>query len=92
VVTRPNEPTEEYQEEIKVKEKSEYKTRLHDIEYTDAPKIKGEEFHSTNANMSLLKELLKDRKDQDFEKLEKAQEQQSKDDQATPSPYNKKGK
>lgn len=89
VVRKPNEPTEEYQEETKVKEKSEYKTRLHDIEYTDAPKIKGEEFHSTNANMSLLKELLKDRKDQDFEKLEKAQEQQSKEDEGAPSPLTK---
>ena len=28
---------------------------------SDAPKVNAEDFHSTKANMSLLKELLKDR-------------------------------
>ena len=85
VVRKPNEPTEEYQEEAKVKAKSEYKTRLLDLEYQDAPKVKGEDFHSTQANMSLLKELLKDRevnKDQPKEK----ENAQSKEDQGSPSP------
>ena len=41
--------------------KSEYKNKLQDIEMSDAPKVNAEDFHSTKANMSLLKELLKDR-------------------------------
>jgi hypothetical protein len=61
VVRKPGEPTEEYQEQMAVAGKSEYKNKLQDIEYKDAPKVNAEDFHSTNANMSLLKELLKDR-------------------------------
>ena len=61
VVRKPGEPTEEYQEQMAVAGKSEYKNKLQDIEYKDAPKVNAEDFHSTQANMSLLKELLKDR-------------------------------
>ena len=61
VVRTPGEPTEEYQEQIANATKSEYKNKLNDIEYKDAPKVNAEDFHSTKANMSLLKELLKDR-------------------------------
>ena len=61
VVRKPGEPTEEYQEQMQVAEKSEYKNKLQDIEMSDAPKVNAEDFHSTKANMSLLKELLKDR-------------------------------
>ena len=61
VVRKPGEPTEEYQDQMEVAKKSEYETRLYDIEYKDAPKVNAEDFHSTKANMSLLKELLKDR-------------------------------
>ena len=61
VVRIPGEPTEEYQETIANATKSEYKNKLHDIEYKDAPKVNAEDFHSTKANMSLLKELLKNR-------------------------------
>ena len=61
VVRKPGEPSEEYQEQMQVAKQSEYKNKLLDIEYADAPKVKGEDFHSTKANMSLLKELLKDR-------------------------------
>ena len=61
VVRKPGEPTEEYQEQMAVAGKSEYKNKLQDIEYKDAPKVNAEDFHSTKANMSLLKELLKDR-------------------------------
>ena len=61
VVRKPNEPTEEYQDNIA--DKSEYKNKLKDIEYKDAPKVNAEDFHSTNANMSLLKELLKNREE-----------------------------
>jgi hypothetical protein len=61
VVRKPNEPSEEYQEEMATAEKSEYKCKLQDIEMSDAPKVDAKEFHSHEANMSLLKELLKDR-------------------------------
>tara|TARA_B100000029_G_scaffold460224_1_gene491022 strand:+ start:3754 stop:4371 length:618 start_codon:yes stop_codon:yes gene_type:complete len=62
VVRLPGEPTEEYQETIANAGKSEYKNKLLDIEMSDAPKVNAEDFHSTKANMSLLKELLKNRK------------------------------
>ena len=66
VVRTPGEPTEEYQEQIANAGKSEYVNKLHDIEYKDAPKVNAEDFHSTKANMSLLKELLKDREKIEF--------------------------
>ena len=62
VVRKPGEPTEEYQEQMAIAGKSEYKNKLQDIEMSDAPKVNAEDFHSTKANMSLLKELLKNRK------------------------------
>tara|TARA_S200000501_G_C20526545_1_gene613663 strand:+ start:94 stop:702 length:609 start_codon:yes stop_codon:yes gene_type:complete len=85
VVRKPNEPSEEYQEQMTVAKTSEYKNKLQDIEYKDAPKVNAEDFHSTQANMSLLKELLKDRevnKDQPKEK----ENAQSKEEQGSPSP------
>ena len=39
VVRKPNEPTEEYQNDMEVAKKSEYANKLHDIEYKDAPKV-----------------------------------------------------
>ena len=62
VVRLPGEPTEEYQETIANAGKSEYKNKLQDIEMSDAPKVNAEDFHSTKANMCLLKELIKNRK------------------------------
>ena len=88
VVKKPGEPTEEYQDQMQVAQNSEYKNKLLDIEYKDAPKVKGEEFHSTQANMSLLKELLKDReKSYEIEKGSdnKTQETQSKEEESKPS-------
>ena len=70
VVRKPGEPTEEYQDQMAVAGKSEYKNKLQDIEYKDAPKVNAEDFHSTQANMSLLKELLKDKKPQEGVKQE----------------------
>ena len=61
VVRKPGEPTEQYQADMETAKTSEYKTKLQDIEYSDHAKIKPEDFHSKEANMSLLKELLKDR-------------------------------
>ena len=85
VVRKPGEPTEEYQDAMATAGKSEYANKLMDIEMKDAPKVKPEEFHSTQANMSLLKELLKDReanKDQPKEK----ENIQSKEEKGSPSP------
>jgi len=61
VVRKPGEPTEQYQDEMEATKKSEYRTKLQDLEYSEHAKIKPEDFHSKEANMSLLKELLKDR-------------------------------
>ena len=88
VVRKPNEPSEEYQEQMTVAKTSEYKNKLQDIEYKDAPKVNAEDFHSTQANMSLLKELLKDRevnKDQPKEK----ENAQSKEEAPAESPFSK---
>jgi len=63
VVRKPGEPTEQYQEEMKTKETSEFKSVLQDIEYKDAPKVKADEVYGDRANQSLLKELLKARKE-----------------------------
>jgi F0F1-type ATP synthase delta subunit len=63
VVRKPNEPTEQYQEEMKTKETSEFKSVLQNVEYKDAPKIKADEVYGDKANQSLLKELLKARKE-----------------------------
>jgi len=73
-VRTPNEPTEEYQANMNAK-MSEYKSVLQDIEYKDAPKVRAEEIYGDKANQSLLKELLKDRK-QKMEFAAKEKEQQ----------------
>ena len=70
VVRKPGEPTEEYQEQMAIAGKSEYKNKLQDIEMSDAPKVNAEDFHSTKANMSLLKELLKNKEPQEGVKQE----------------------
>ena len=88
VVRKPNEPSEEYQEQMEVAKTSEYKNKLLDIEMTDSPKVNAEDFHSTKANMSLLKELLKDREDKKDQPKEK-ENIQKKEDEAAPSPLTK---
>ena len=88
VVRKPNEPSEEYQEQMEVAKTSEYKNKLQDIEYKDAPKVNAEDFHSSKANMSLLKELLKDREDKKDQPKEKANIS-TKEDEAAPSPFTK---
>ncbi len=85
VVRKPNEPSEEYQEQMQVAKQSEYKNKLLDIEYKDSPKVNAEDFHSTKANMSLLKELLKDREENKDHPKEK-ENIQSKEEQSSPSP------
>ena len=85
VVRKPGEPTEEYQDNMQVAKKSEYANKLLDIEYKDAPKVKPEEFHSTKANMGLLKELLKDREVNKDAPKEK-ENIMSKEEKGSPSP------
>ena len=85
VVRKPGEPTEQYQDQMQVAKTSEYRNKLMDIEYTDLPKVKPEDFHSTKANMGLLKELLKDREDKKDQPKEK-ENIQSKEEKGTPSP------
>jgi hypothetical protein len=57
---------------------------------SDSPKVKAEEFHSSEANMSLLKELMKNKKDIEYaEKPKPEQELQSKvEENPAPSPIN----
>jgi len=88
VVRKPGEPTEEYQNDMEVAEKSEYANKLHDIEYKDAPKVNAEDYHSTKANMGLLKELLKDREENKDAPKEK-ENATSKEDQPASSPLTK---
>lgn len=88
VVRKPGEPTEEYQNDMQVAKKSEYANKLHDIEYKDAPKVNAEDYHSTKANMGLLKELLKDREENKDAPKEK-ENAMSKEEQGTPSPLSK---
>ena len=92
VVRKPGEPSEQYQSEMQIAKTSEYKSKLQDIEYSDLAKIKPEDLHSTQANMSLLKELLKDRESKyTVEKGsdDKVQDIQSKEEVGTPSPLTK---
>ena len=85
VVKKPGEPSEEYQDEMQDLKKSEYANKLHDIEYKDAPKVNAEDYHSTQANMSLLKELLKDRTENKDAPKEK-ENIMSKEEESKPSP------
>ena len=93
VVRKPNEPTEEYQNDMQVAKKSEYANKLHDIEYKDAPKVNAEDYHSTKANMGLLKELLKDRNAithaEEDTANKKEKELQDREEKGTPSPLTK---
>ena len=88
VVRKPGEPTEEYQNDMEVAKKSEYANKLHDIEYKDAPKVNAEDYHSTKANMGLLKELLKNREENKDAPKEK-ENATSKEDQPADSPLSK---
>ena len=82
VVRKPGEPTEEYQEEMKVKaeKKSEFKSVLQDVEYKDAPKVKADEIYGDRANQSLLKELLKARKEIEFAAKPKVEQEVQKNE------------
>jgi hypothetical protein len=88
VVRKPSEPTEEYQADMQIGQKSEYANKLMDIEMKDAPKVKAEEHFGDKYNMGLLKELMRTKaetKDQPKEK----EDAMSKEEKGTPSPFSK---
>lgn len=91
VVKKPGEATEEYQDAMaKEKDESEFKSVLQDVEYKDAPEVPKEKAFGDQANQSLFKQLLKDRKEKiEAEKKETAQKQMDKDEKGTPSPFTK---
>ena len=88
VVKKPGEPSEEYQDEMQVAKKSEYATKLQDIEMKDAPKVNPDEHTGDKYNMGLLKELLKDREVNKDAPKEK-ENAMSKEEEGTPSPLSK---
>jgi hypothetical protein len=91
MVKHPNAPEEEYQADMNA-QKSEYKNLLQTIEMGSAGDTKAEDLYGDKANMSLLKELLKDREDRyAMEKGtdNKTQEIQSKEDAPSTSPLTK---
>mgnify|MGYP005633686401 FL=1 len=73
---------------MQVATQSEYKNKLMDIEYKDSPEVNAEEFHSSKANMSLLKELLKDREENKDTPKEK-ENITTKEDESAMSPLSK---
>ena len=92
VVRKPGEPTEQYQTDMDMAKKSDYRTKLQDIEYKDAPQVKAEEVFGDKANQSLLKELLKDKQAKfEIEKEETPQKSMSKEEEGTPSPVKDSG-
>ena len=91
VVKKPGEATEEYQDAMaKEKDESEFKSVLQDVEYKDAPEVPKEKAFGDQANQSLFKQLLKDRKEKiEAEKEETAQPQMEKNPKGTMSPLSK---
>ena len=94
VVRKPGEPTEEYQADMQIGQKSEYANKLMDIEMKDAPKIKAEDFYGDKYNMGLLKELMKSKKEvpamPDEDNKNKAEKKlQDREEKGTPSPLSK---
>ena len=85
VVRKPGEPSEQYQDEMQVSKKSEYATKLQDIEMKDAPKVNPDEHTGDKYNMGLLKELLKDREVNKDAPKEK-ENIMSKEEESKPSP------
>jgi len=94
VVRKPGEPTEEYQADMQIGQKSEYANKLLDIEMKDAPKVKAEDFYGDKYNMGLLKELMKSKKEvpamADEDNKNKAEKKlQDREEKGTPSPLSK---
>ena len=94
VVRKPGEPTEQYQADMKVaKDKTEFESVLQDVEYKDAPETKADEVYGDKANQSLLKELLKNRKEithaEEDAKNKEEKKLQDREEKGTPSPLSK---
>ena len=94
MVKHPNAPEEEYQAQMNTK--SEYQNMLQTIEMGSAGDKKADEMFGDKANMSLLKELLKDKDKREVRyEIEKGtdsktQETQSKEDAPSDSPLTRK--
>ena len=99
VVRKPGEPTEEYQDEImKAGKPNEYANKLKDVEakFQDHD-VKPEEHFGDKYNMSLMRELLKSKKDKDQvpampdedSKNKDEKKLQDKEEKGTPSPLSK---
>jgi hypothetical protein len=93
VVRRPGEPTEQYQADMNIKKESDFKSVLQDVEYKDAPAVKADEVYGDKANQSLLKELLKARKEithaEEDTKNKEEKKLQDREEKGTPSPLSK---
>ena len=68
VVRKPGEPTEEYQDAMQIGKKSDFANKLADVEMKfqdNAPnqKVKADDLSGDKYNMSLMRELLKDKED-----------------------------
>ena len=68
VVRKPGEPTEEYQDAMQVAKKSDFANKVADVEQKfqdNAPnqKVKADDLSGDKYNMSLMRELLKDKED-----------------------------
>jgi len=90
VVRKPGEPTEEYQDDMQVAKKSEFANKLDSVEtkFQEHP-VKGEEHYGDKFNMSLLKELLKDREPNPVDApKEKENTMPNEDDKTVKSPIN----
>ena len=86
MVKHPNAPEEEYQAQMNTK--SEYQNMLQTIEMGSAGDKKADEMFGDKANMSLLKELLKDREENKDQPKEK-ENVSTKEDEAAMSPLSK---
>ena len=90
VVRKPGEPTEEYQDDMQVAKKSEFANKLDSVEtkFQEHP-VKGEEHYGDKFNMSLLKELIKDREPNPVDApKEKENTMPNEDDKTVKSPIN----
>jgi hypothetical protein len=95
VVRKPGEPTEEYQDEMQIGNKSDFANKLASVEEKfDSNKVKAEDFFGDKYNMGLLRELMKSKKEvpamPDENNKNKAEKKlQDREEKGTPSPFSK---
>ena len=95
VVRKPGEPTEEYQDEMQIGNKSDFANKLASVEEKfDSNKVKAEDFFGDQYNMGLLRELMKSKKEvpamPDEDSKNKGEKKlQDREEKGTPSPFSK---